>query len=89
VRATDEKRIDAALAAGGEIMKLYRKEANPQAYIAVMHQADGKPPEALQATGPGGGPIIVEVPWGAQSTADKDSASWSRGVFLNEVLDRC
>jgi len=65
VRATDQAQIDAAVAAGGELFKVYRKAPNAQSYTAVMHQGFGKPPEAHQITGAEGGPLVIRVkkPW--------------------------
>ena len=65
VRATDQAQIDTALAAGGELLKLYRKAPNPQAYRELMNQGFGKPPKALQIEGSDGGPLEIRVktPW--------------------------
>jgi hypothetical protein len=65
VRATDQAQIDAAVAAGGELCRLYRKAPNPQAYRELMTQGFGKPPKALQIEGSAGGPLEIRVktPW--------------------------
>ena len=67
VRATDQAQIDAAIAAGGELVKLYRKAPNPAAYSAVMARGFGKPPEAEPLSPTGGASIdyriTIKKPW--------------------------
>ncbi len=59
-RATDEKQIDAALAAGGSMFKLFTQAPNVQAYTALMDRALDKPIERQEVTGKDGEPVIFQ-----------------------------
>lgn len=58
VRATDEAQIDAGLAAGGELCRIYRQAPNHQAFAYLVDQALDKAPQSLQVTGEDGGPVV-------------------------------
>ena len=60
VRATDEKQVDAALAAGNTAFKLYTKEPHTAAASMLLAYAADKPVEPLEVTGEGGGPLVVK-----------------------------
>lgn len=47
-RATDEKQINAAIAIGGEALKVFTQAPNPQAYATLMAYALDKPKEQAQ-----------------------------------------
>jgi len=59
VRATDEKQVDAALAAGTTAFKLYTKEPHLPAASMLLAYAADKPVEPHEHSGEGGGPIVV------------------------------
>ena len=57
--ATDEKQIDAAIAAGAQWFEIFTQAPNPQAFVALMDRTIGKPSEHVELSGDAGGPIIV------------------------------
>lgn len=59
VRATDEKQVDAALAAGEASYKIYTKEPHTAAATMLLAYAADKPVEPVEVTGSEGGPLIV------------------------------
>ncbi len=63
-RATDEKQVDAGLAAGEPLMQLFTQAPNTQAFMALWDRTLDKPIERQEHSGPGGGPIrVLERPW--------------------------
>lgn len=64
-RATDEKQLNAALAAGSAAFEIFTQAPNPAAYKDLMDRALDKPVEQHQHTGPEGGPIeiVIKKPW--------------------------
>lgn len=68
-RATDEKQIDAACAAGAQAFKIFTQAPNPASYKDLMDRALDKPVEQVQVTGKDSGPleIVIRKPWGKQS----------------------
>ncbi len=66
VRADDEKQINAALQAGGELMKIYTQAPNVAAFSDLNNRVFGKPPERMEISGKDGEPLIVQLkgkPW--------------------------
>lgn len=59
-RATDEKQIDAACAAGTTAFRIFTQAPNPQAFTALLDRTIGKPSEHVELTGQDGGPIVVK-----------------------------
>lgn len=64
-RATDEKQIDAACAAGATAFRIFTQAPNTQAFTDLMNRTFGKPPERVEMTGKDGEPlqIVVKKPW--------------------------
>lgn len=60
VRATDEKQVDAALAAGNAAFKIYTKEPHTPAATMLLAYVADKPVEPVEVSGPDGGPIAIE-----------------------------
>lgn len=58
-RATDEKQIDAAIAAGATWFQIFTEAPNTQAANTLMGYAADKPVEPVEHSGEGGGPIVV------------------------------
>jgi len=59
-RATDEKQIDAACAAGAQAFKIFTQAPNTQAFTALRDSAFDKPVERHEIAGADGGPLIVK-----------------------------
>lgn len=59
VRATDEKQIDAAIAAGASWFEIFTEVPSVQAFVALSDRAIDKPSEHLELTGSEGGPLVV------------------------------
>lgn len=64
-RATNEKQVNAALAAGATMFDLFTAAPNTQAFMALWDRVVGKPAETTRMEGPDGGPleIVVKKPW--------------------------
>lgn len=60
-RATDEKQIDAACAAGAAAFRIFTQAPNTQAFVALRDTAFGKPVERVEHSGPDGDPIELTV----------------------------
>lgn len=60
-RATDEKQIDAAIAAGAAWFNIFTESPNTQAFVALSDRAIDKPTEHLEHSGPDGGPIEMGI----------------------------
>lgn len=58
-RATDEKQIDAAIAAGASWFQIFTENPNTQAFTALSDRAIDKPSEHVELTGQDGGPLVV------------------------------
>jgi putative intracellular protease/amidase len=58
-RATDEKQIDAAIAAGATWFRIFTEVPNTQAFVALADRAIDKPTEHQELTGLDGGPLVV------------------------------
>ena len=56
-RATDEKQIDAAIAAGAGWFQIFTEVPSVQAFTALADRAIDKPKEHMELTGEDGGPI--------------------------------
>lgn len=63
VRATDEKQVDAALAAGETSFKLYTKEPHLPAASMLLSYAADKPVEPIDVEHSGSIDINVSAPW--------------------------
>ncbi len=63
-RATDEKQIDAAIAAGATWFQIFTEAPNTQAANTLLGYVADKPVEPHEITGEDGGPlkVIVELP---------------------------
>lgn len=59
-RATDEKQIDAACAAGASSFRIFTQAPNTQAFTAISDRAFDKPIERHEVTGEDGGPLVVK-----------------------------
>ena len=59
-RATDERQIDAACAAGSDAFQIFTQAPNTQAFSALTDRAFDKPIERQEVTGADGGPLIVK-----------------------------
>ena len=70
-RATDEKQIDAACAAGAQAFRIFTQAPNPAAYKDLMDRALDKPKEQVEVTGKDSGPleIVIRKPWGNRAKA--------------------
>lgn len=64
VRATDEKQLDAAIAAynAGDtnVLKFYTKEPHATSASMLLAYAADKPVEPVEVSGEGGGPVVVK-----------------------------
>lgn len=60
VRATDEKQIDAAIAAGASWFEIFTEVPNVQAFVALSDRAIDKPSEHVELTGVEGGPLQIK-----------------------------
>jgi polysaccharide pyruvyl transferase WcaK-like protein len=58
-RATDEKQIDAAIAAGASWFQIFTEAPNTQAFVALSDRAFDKPKEHMELTGEDGGPLEI------------------------------
>ena len=56
-RATDEKQIDAAIAAGAGWFQIFTEAPNTQAFVALSDRAFDKPTEHHEVTGEDGAPL--------------------------------
>jgi hypothetical protein len=61
VRATDEQAVDAALAAGPDAFRIYTKEPHSGSAAMVLAYAADKPVEAVELSGPDGGPVEISA----------------------------
>ena len=61
VRATDEKQIDAAIAAGATWFQIFTEVPNVQAFVALSDRAIDKPSEHVELTGKDGQPLLDTV----------------------------
>jgi hypothetical protein len=61
VRATDEKQVDAALAAGAASFKLYTKEPHQGSASMLLSYAADKAVEPVEVSGPDGGPVEFQA----------------------------
>lgn len=59
-RATDEKQIDAAIAAGATWFEIFTEAPNTQAANTLLGYVADKPVEPVEHTGEGGGPIAYK-----------------------------
>ncbi len=62
-RATDEKQIDAAIAAGASWFQIFTEAPNTQAFVAISDRAIDKPTEHHELTGADDGPIVHQLQW--------------------------
>lgn len=62
-RATDEKQIDAACAAGATAFRIFTQAPNTQAFAAISDRVFDKPIERQQVTGADNGAVKIEVSW--------------------------
>lgn len=64
-RATDEKQVDAGLAAGEPLMQLFTQAPSTQAFMALWDRTLDKPIERQEVSGVAGGPleVIIKKPW--------------------------
>jgi hypothetical protein len=60
-RATDVEALDAALAAGEGAFKVYTKEPHQGSASLVLAYAADKPVEAVELSGPDGGPVEISA----------------------------
>jgi len=60
-RATDEKQIDAAIAAGATWFQIFTENPHTPAFVALSDRAFDKPSEHVEITGKDDGPI--ELTW--------------------------
>jgi polysaccharide pyruvyl transferase WcaK-like protein len=58
-RATDEKQIDAAIAAGATWFQIFTENPHTPAFTALSDRAIDKPIEPVALTGAEGGPLLV------------------------------
>jgi len=64
-RVTDEQQIEAALAAGETVLRIYQRPPNPAAFVALMNRIFGTPADSVKLMGPEGGNLTIRIkkPW--------------------------